>query len=346
MFEKERGTRMIQQAIHRRSTRGTRSVFGLLGLLSLFATAGSASENPEDLKSRVLREYPLALRSMEDFGRNVHGSGMLTQDFFLDNPEKHYVWKFKLDFSRVDDMKMFTRNWVGESAEGKVIREVSCRNDKYAFLLKWFREEEPVVRYRGLDMKAAEEDYNQYIGKYIGASHYILNMPISRMISDPSFAIRQVIEVPQNGKKLLRIEYDYQPKDLILRSGWLLVSPEDHWALQEYECALSEKFKGRKIRGSIQYGPPMDGFSIPSSITFLPNGNSRDCFVFDAINRGDTPRREFTLPAFGLPEFDVRPSAGHVPYGRYLMFALAALALGIAITVKYLEKRSRRFDMQ
>ena len=99
------------------------------------------------------------------------------------------------------------------------------------------------------------------VARHLEVSHCVFGLPISRMWNDSTFKIRKVSEITDSCRNMIIIEYDYIPSKVVLRSGWLLVSPEDNWALQQYE---SNTRLGTVVSGKVVYGKKWRGMALPS----------------------------------------------------------------------------------
>jgi hypothetical protein len=321
----------------------------ILGI-SLGMTMSAIEEDRTELETRFKTEAPRGWAVLEAASRHLDGSGVKT-DTWSGTPAatrepKHTTVRFLSH----DDSALFTET----GSKGPGIEDVVGVNARYAFRLRRKSASSPyVIAYLGSDFKGLREMQYDDILRYIRAPWQISGMPLRQLIADPGFTLNGVFPIRKGNKDLVRVEFDYRPPDPALdrtpverrtpiRGGWILLSPEDHWAHQE--CELITPWG--KVIGVVQYGEEQDG--IPSvrraSETLVRKESLRKagedyavekrCDFYRWVSR-DVPEREMSLAAFGLPEIGepiARSNSNHVGYwflGFGLLFGIVAVSLRV-----------------
>ena len=318
----------------------------ILTLLSCLWNAGSpASADESRLKEQVLSEYPKAIARMEESYSRVHGEGDLTMVFKHGMPEEQ-VKRFRISFARNGNLKKLVRSFEGELPKGAPASEVYCGNSKYTFTLRREAKESPFIvsGFGKPDDEDIDETIEAYVEQYLIASHAVFGMRISTIMADPSFSIQKASEVTQGGQKLIRVDYDYQPEKILLRSGWVLVCPEKGWALQEYETQIGNR--GRRIKGTVEFEREEKGIAVPRRVTeeappFLDTQPFQHTFEFEKIVFRGIPEKEFTLSAFGLPEMGETGIKDYRSHTVVWILGGAAVALLAAVIMRKMATRYR-----
>jgi hypothetical protein len=292
----------------------------------------------------VLSEYPKAVASMEQSYSRVSGEGDLTMIFKRGLPEEQ-VKRFHVSFARNAKLKKLIRSFDGELPKGSPASEVYCKNSKYSFTLRREANDSPytVSGFTKTDDKDIDETIEAYLEQYLIGPYAVFGLPMSKIMADPSFAIRSVSEATNAGQKLVRIEYDYHPENILLRSGWVLVRPDKGWALQEYETRFGDR--GRTITGTVEYETEKGAF-VPQRVVqdappFLDTKPFRHTFEFQKIDFRGLPEKEFTLSAFGLPEMGETGTKDYRSHTTAWIFGGAAVALLVAVIMRKMAVKYR-----
>ena len=182
------------------------------------------------------------------------------------------------------------------------------------------------------------------------------DVSLLHIFQDPGFECLSVDPVEREGKLAAKVMFRYAatiPKPTYLsdalndlRGGWFILSPDDHWSVQEYNIS----FAGPIIKesGFNEYGEVVDGYRIPrrSKATIVKKGKQGEVITYtDTIDyerfvRTELPEEAFSLSAYGLPEPIAETSKKTKRlYLAALLFGLAALGILISFILR---RRSRR----
>jgi len=92
----------------------------------------------------------------------------------------------------------------------------------------------------------------------------------------------------------------------------------------------------------IIYGERRDGVALPRRITSCRERMARvDTLEIESIAFGPVPERNFTLPAFGLPELDASPTPKRESRLGILLICASAATLIVAVGLNYFARRAR-----
>ena len=139
------------------------------------------------------------------------------------------------------------------------------------------------------------------------------------------------------------------PSDFItdLQDGWVILSPDDHWSIQECKLSFADS---TKISRLVEYGEMVDGSRIPRRFEskMVKKGKHgedlpyTDTFDYEKFTRIDLPEEAFSLSAYGLPESLAEPGENRAR--RYLvallLFGLAALGIFVSVILRRRSKSS------
>jgi hypothetical protein len=321
-------------------------------LFVLLGDPASGQINRDLSKQSVLSEYRAAVEAWETRLSRADGVIRLTDGDPANkaNPPRVVLYSFKC---KLPDMASETET---TESEGLSEQRVRGFNQEYRFSLR---------------KKGGGREYSIDSLEARGADHPPISMPMRaylfapcavqvasmmRVVTHPHFSVRDITAVTRDGKTLLRIAFDC-PTDPPTKKGFIdsggiegsvLVSPEEKWALYEYEC---RRKKGIPMlyTGTIDYQGSLDGFPVPKRlarqrVVKRPKGDEVETQAYDFLEFHHTSPRdeEFTLAAFGIPEDVTRPSGpGRKGVLGYWLVALALAALAAAVFLKIASSRLR-----
>ncbi len=217
------------------------------------------------------------------------------------------------------------------------------------------------------------------VGIFLDCPYTLTGPSISDYLSKPEFTVVRIEPLTRDGKELLKIYFKYdstnprrtsvkaaardpRPRSP-LESGWLLVSPKENWVLHQAEARLTPSGDTAGVHlFSVEYEGNHSGTPVPRRAEFktvvrilndkkemkLRDGTivhdgdvaSINTFKFDNVGFDAVPDREFTLPAFGLPDLSNPNQIVRRDNSFIWMFLVALLALGLAVGLKYYASRA------
>ena len=201
---------------------------------------------------------------------------------------------------------------------------------------------------RSAEVKNADYPLGFESWKLVSASFGVEGYAFTKIMEHPSFLIRNVSSAVNRGVNCVKIEYDFDgtksPKIPIpLGGGWIIVSPESRWAIQESSYIYGNKSKD-KIHAVVNYSEKTynGGVPIPSEVTVeRPNGIKR-IYKVDHIEFKKPADREFTLAYYQLPDIGKPVSARTGSKWPTIFIVLAILALIVSISLKiWADRRSK-----
>ena len=212
---------------------------------------------------------------------------------------------------------------------------------------------------------------------FVAGAFSVEAYPMTELLAKEWFSIEKVEDLsPEADGSLLKIYFraQFKPEPGARnasarrpRQGWILVVPNDGWAIREYQVQYANLSTG-KLRpvgtaGVVDYQASDAGSRVPKHVTIrhlikledgkkeekLPSGVvlhdgeqlSVETFEFDHFDFTAEPESSFTLAAFGLPDVQRQ---GSTPRGRSTglwFLASAAVSLLVALLLKEYARRRR-----
>ncbi len=188
------------------------------------------------------------------------------------------------------------------------------------------------------------------------------------LVRMPKCHLEKVGNVPSpDGTRRIRFNIKMDPvpltakRGLYLTSGWFVTSPDEYWAISEFGVVRAENVDQPSPTtwvGRVEYRRGSDGEIQPvkavttiyraaldadPAITGLnPEKVLTDEIQFTKFRFGDLPAREFTLAAFGMPEFG-EPAARRLsrPFPWWIVGASVGFG-GLAWVLWGVGKRHRK----
>jgi hypothetical protein len=339
----------------------------IFGFLFLWSSLSCARDDEAALRSRVLKEFPEALKVLEEHFAGAVGSVNYSLETRIGQP-RHIQQEGNAKFltrrpywARVTASERLPAKSSGLGAAGKGAAEIATSsgreivygyNEDYSFSLSK-KDADPQYIIKSLDKNEGGEpprhlkvQVDGWLYEYLDApfSFSAVYQPLSRIISSDRFSIQRVSEVRHDGENCLKLEVRLkegtwkiaQGKPSPEYAGWILVAPEKKWVVREYELRQSIV----ALRGRVEYGDIQDGFPLPKRVvteamdTRSEKPIFRHEFTFEDLRLVAPPDREFTLAAFGLPELGKPRSSRHANRTVFWLLGAALASLVVAIVLK------------
>ncbi len=315
-----------------------RVMAGILAMVAAGAGAGTAPGPGGDaaLKARVREEYSRALARLEEQFAHFKGSGLvvLTDGKGLAHPS---VETFDIEYAREGDYRLY-KSIRREAGKDVTFGTAFCVTPEASFILRRKVKDGPFV----IDSHAAGPSKNlsgtiNYFGEqWFFAPFSLAGVPLSKIMADPGFSVRQVTQVAEGGRDLIKIDFDLKSTAFHLGPGWLLVDPEAGWALRKFESRVGTRADAI-LKGTVDYGTseadsPRGAIPNPASVV-LDHPNYINKFTCDQFKAGPIPLKAYRLPAFGLPDLSAPGPSGRNFNVAYLFFGGAAVALAVAVAL-------------
>lgn len=172
--------------------------------------------------------------------------------------------------------------------------------------------------------KSQRSTWNSYVGPFLDAPYSLGLLDTKTFVSSPSLKSLDVVETALDGKKCWKIVFD-KPRPIAGRDtsggyqGWFIVSPEESWAVREYE--FKPKVAKFVWTGNLTYEGREAGFPLLKRVVhatrWLADQEAvrTETYDFQELKFEDAPLDQFRLPFFGLPEIldppgGVKPKVG------------------------------------
>jgi len=277
----------------------------VLLLAAYVPAACCGTENSSEIKRRFLTEFPDAchryLAKLHPFQRE---SESIVQD-----GKGAIQSKDKTQSRQTGRCGLYI---ITPDATSKDPTEARVVNSRYVFVLRrnqgqddWVLHDlydvasglPPSIYYFGLD-----DSVRGYTPFWIGPMIWVPDA-----ITQPEFVIRDAVELNENGRRFVRISYDFnkpnQPKN---QTGYFVLDPERFWLVTEQEYTVSTSKSALTTKCKYEYHqvgdlPLLARMTTIKTSPFFPDHRSVTTTSF-RFTREAADEMEFTLTAFGLPE--------------------------------------------
>lgn len=304
-------------------SRKVRRVGGVLFLL--VASQSCRGFGQEDLTKRLRKEAPPAWSQMQAAARrmDVEFQRIATTD----RSRMTSTWNVKWN---QDNLVGILKDELLRATPGAtpIYREAAFgRNSKNAFR----------VQRAAADQAWVVEDFNHDLAKadeLMLQSMRLYAMPLFALMvngqflpdwfQEKTFTIKKVRWDDTDSGHRVALEFEYQwPANKKLtfvywpRSGTLFLRPDLSWAIEDFQVTMVDSVDPAKrefqMRQHNVLKDLIDGFPAVISATQVADtfteGHSETNWTFTRFENTGVPEREFTLPAFGLPEIGGNPAA-------------------------------------
>lgn len=320
----------------------------LAGMLSVCAhPSNTAAEH------RLPAEFEHALRRTETYFAEVTAHGTLHhRKIRPHSPPENSVSEYLFQRSG-GASKWHVRAPVREG--DYALLTVWCRNPaRYAFEAESFAGESRFFVTQIAPKDAPSFDSTErYAYRYFDASHAVLGVALSEIISHPTFAIRSLHFVDDGPERLVHVQYALSPDEpLILRSGELWLLPDQGWAVRRSRTEFmfrNQVWTAGEATTTVTYDGLDNGVALPTQVRITQRFGefmeTEETFAFDGFEHTASPPEVFTLSHYKIPEVEAARildvSYEAAPSARLVLFANAA-ALVCVIGLVVVRRRMRR----
>ncbi|MDO5576545.1 MAG: hypothetical protein Q4F84_05655 [Fibrobacter sp.] len=181
------------------------------------------------------------------------------------------------------------------------------------------------------------EAQSSYCSRFPGLNTMFCFLP--SMFAAPGFHLKDAVSVEEDGMKLMKISYSYEPvipkKNNIVRGGELFLMEEHDWMIKKgwFECEES----GSKTRPVVSIQNKYDFLSDSSfprllsskkTVTGGTEDKSTNTSIYSWQKNEETDKNVFTLSHYGLPEPDFE-----IRRGRFSALRYGLMAIGFALVL-------------
>lgn len=307
------------------------ALVGLLAFACLNCCRPLLAQPPAGWQERFTKEAPQGWEQYRARAGRVQGSFSWTTVLLA--PEKRTMTDRRCEIKQAAGGAL----WLTQSAAegGKASRTGSLRavNPQYAFQLHrdapdgpWVISEMDLTLSDGVSFNSPTKE----VGFWSTYALYLFSDMLPDMVKQPEFKVRAVSAASSQGSQWVKLEYDYRAKDIKrkpLRGGWVLLDPDHHWVIRQYEVEVEwwqgDNKPGAKgtVAGTYEYGEGDDGLLLLRRVIQKHKPIEReDRFEF-TLAEADADDDEFYLSAYGFPE----PPGVRRPTPWYLWAALVGV---------------------
>jgi hypothetical protein len=305
--------------------------------LSMVVPALAGGDNDAELIARFREEVPREWPVVQKWGVSLECSGVLTRTLTPQGKPPKTTTK-KVTCRRKDDNMLIEVRRRDEVSVGG-------SNPKYSFhVTREGKEDGPWVISNVFASGDAKESIKKSFQWY---SYYCVNpcvslpgIPRADVFREQGFHITGMEQFRSDGREAVRIRFSYTPQahSAEPESGWMVLLPEEHWTIMEFEVLYPNI--PRTLHGNITYGDRLGACrAIRRFNLTIQNPKSRDEYLFETtqVSTCSLSDQDFTLPAFGLPEV----TSASVARSRLWFWFIAISGLFLLLGV-FLRRWSRR----
>jgi hypothetical protein len=237
---------------------------------------------------------------------------------------------FRLDFTRKRPSKRQQSGRLGAMVAGP-----------YGFRVK----KEPGASQFALDEATVNPkrvtEYIRANGRACFAPYSFLGADILELFSGEDFYVKEMSQIQNGNTKLVKVSWGRRPAAFSSWSGWFLFSPDQSWALQDYDWrSLKADYSSR---AKLEYHGQEGNIPLLRKVLYENVGDAggllkAETYEIGQITPGSIAEGEFRLTAFGLPEPGWAPPP-RTSYWYLWFIAIAAVSLIVGV---YLLRRARR----
>lgn len=282
---------------------------------------------------RFLREYPEAARRIQERYAQIRGECHITGAARRANPAR---FAFDHGFRKVEF-------FADPNAKGRSGSMVYCLGPDSGFGL---RRENDKAPYRVFWLGPASENkrvFDLQFGKYLNAPHSIYWTPLMNLVKPGDIWNMTAEEVARDGETLFKVYYESGEKKEAPNKTWLVLEPNS-WVIRSYEVLAGwPPGATRTTKIEVEYDPSGGGIPIPRRVKITdPNLKSEVC-EFRNVAFEPTPRAEFSMEFYNLPDIAATPPArpvGLIPW--FVGLGVLGLVAGIALKLAAGRTKIRR----
>jgi hypothetical protein len=345
---------------------------------SIIVVPSTARETDETARlSAVRSDYARGLAQLQTEFATFGGSGKYTDSRSPDQAERTY----EVDFTRKPgSFKFITHDHVLlNNGNRSVSQDVAvCSNPLITVRLDR-PSGAPAFYVSRTETSPIITGPTGPLPKFLDCAYSMAGYSLPDLLSDPDFVLDKAEEVTLKANTMVKIFFHRKPKLgpnpkskvlQVLKDGWIITSPRDNWATQQYEFRLTHltRLKGTALAeicgGLVEYGESSSGTRLPKRAVIkrfirLDSENKKVLKLAPDVHDGDVMATEtfdfqnvqfesqsdeaFTLVAFGLPELGAPVRHFRRDYAAvwYIVAALAFLVTAIALR-RFVSRRSQR----
>lgn len=292
------------------------------------------------LRSQVLTEYPPALARLEARYSRIRGAAQRLVHS-TDSKGNVRTTASRITIVRDGNNYLGTEKTDVEAGEEERVRST---NSRYSFLLRF---DPPTQTYVIDNVEGDGNEVAPRFGSYcfdgsFPAAYYAFGRPISELMALPSYKLKSVSEVQEEGRRLIKIAFDFRPaNDYPIIPAWILVDPAEGWILRRYEGLFGPR-QNLPRRGEVAYTRTSGGELLAKTVKHTKNLEDDTFEIVDLTFGESVPERDFTLTAFGLPEVnEPAASRGGITW-NYLFLGIGLVLAVVSIGLKILARRLSR----
>jgi hypothetical protein len=308
----------------------------LVTLLVVLSSTQAVAVPDEDAVARFLREFPDAIRRTEERFKSIRGKARIWYTETKQSgrlPESEATFLFGEGFEKVDLKRTATMGKDRKVFMGEVIY---CVGERSGFRLsrvsgsKLYK-----VDHNGYS-PSERSTYNSAFGNLAHASHSVLNMPLSRLLTLPNFRVLDATTSLESGRSLMEVRMEYGKDPAKMNGLIIVVEPEEDWRVRRWE--LTPGATPHPMIGRIEYDAMHGSKNLPRLVSI------------ESASQGSTDHAEFSDWSFDPPSadefqitrYELPPLKEPAPVRSYRTWWVVAIAIALFSVALVLRRLSQR----
>lgn len=284
-------------------------------LAIVIPVCGGGSVRSESIRDRFLREYPTAVRAIEDRIKEYRVNVLPIPATRSNQKRESLVLTSSHGFHKVEAI-----------FDQKYERVICSSNVSHFDLYKGHSDASFRVTSIGSDI-ADRSKFDQSYGR-------LFDLPLGSgfgklidLMNDPEFVLKGVTGIEGDAGKV-RVEFELGPAPV--SKGAFVLDPGNSWAVVSERRELGDMPRF-EVGMDVEYGDRIDGFAYPHKVDFLlPGpGGRKDSFEYRDWKFGPTPIEEFRMSHYGIPESELKLESGNS--SRFLLFGIISIFAILAV---------------
>jgi hypothetical protein len=285
-----------------------RAPHGRIAFLVLLASSSWQLGAQEIAKDRFVEEYRGAVKKLREanktlrFGGTYRGQVTNTKRPAKPGANERFTQYEYAANGNLEKLGFFR-------SEPQPFGRVVVANGEQSFVLRRNGKDSPLY----LEFKNPGEPFTKFMDDFrsevVNAAYSAAWIDLSQAIESNVFTIGSIKKVDDGGRPCQRVDFEYKPPEgrISHATGWLLLDPDRHWIVRQFE--MREEFRNGgiplKANGRNEYS---DGQGLPElrKVDFKQvvedKFTTTRTLLFEVSSwcYEAAPPREFTLDAYGL----------------------------------------------
>lgn len=287
-------SRQDQQARHSAWEWKRPSRVATLAIASTWILATGALAAEASLLERFRAEYPAASKLWLKQTRHLVGERTLRYDDPITGKRKSTA-----KFARSDGLLKLTGSAPGPGGNKTRLELVACNDGTKEFIVLRQSPDEPYILADIIGLNDPRSSLQTELTEFLEFPFLVEGQPIADLISDDKITNLTTREIQWKGAPAVELGF-HVPKENNAHTYTLILDPAQGWAVVNTRRRSSADPSSR-VEAQLDYQHLENGIFFPTTIEYRQNSMTIIC-RFNNLTVVPTPREQFTLAFYGLPD--------------------------------------------